>query len=123
MIQNLTKLGVHLNEERDNRDEKGFTPLLLSCITSSVTNNEKMDTVQFLREHGADIKYSAGSELSTPLFAACMHGEMNIVKYLIENKADPDNKVNNKQLHCLTLFQNLWQQEVQKFYIYTLLAI
>jgi ankyrin repeat protein len=98
----------------NTKNNKGKTPLNYACIHKGRTSmncylynekgevpmNNNLDMVKFLIKHGADI-HSRDNEGNTILHDACKANNIEVVKYLIEEKDMNMNISNNQGLTCI----------------------
>lgn len=63
-------------------NEEGYSPLILACYRGNI------DVAKFLIKEVNDI--NGNSSMGTPLMAAVVKGNKQIVQVLLENKADPN---------------------------------
>ena len=85
----------------NNKNDRGYTPFMLACYY----NNEAV--VRFLVDKVKNI--NGTSAYGSPLMAATVKGYVNIVRLLLEKKANPDitDAKNTTAIHYATLFQNI----------------
>ena len=81
-------------------DHNGYTPLYLTCykgqigvdspqagIKAHLAKQKRMETIQLLINHGAEVNYQTPKLKMTPLHWAAYSGEADIVKLLLDNGA------------------------------------
>jgi ankyrin repeat protein len=78
VAQWLLSIGVDANAQEDDHR----TPLHFAVA------NGRLELVQILLGHGADVNAAAGRDNRTPLHKASERGHVNIVQLLIQNGAD-----------------------------------
>ncbi len=78
---------------------KKKTPLYMAV------ENGRLDVVQYLVEHGANVNERLGDD-STPLHVAAQNGDMDIVKYLVEHRAS----INARDLFGYTPLMDVLKQ-------------
>ncbi len=85
----VAKLLLERGAEIDARDHEGKTPLTHACT------GPFKETVKLLVDSGADINAQEATEGFTPLMMAAGLGEVDVVKVLLEHKADPSIRDND----------------------------
>lgn len=81
-VVNFLLTEVDVKASVNERDKKGYTALHHACISGC------LDVVKILIKAGASINDVATSQGETPLTFAVRRGHVDIVRYLVENKAD-----------------------------------
>lgn len=69
-------------------DDQGKTPLLVALYGYIPDEEERLDIVRKFIEKGANVNVKDTIDKNTPLHLACDKGDNEIVKILVENKAD-----------------------------------
>jgi hypothetical protein len=69
-------------------DDQGKTPLLVALYGYIPDEEERLDIVRKFIEKGANVNVMDTIDKNTPLHLACDKGDNEIVKMLVENKAD-----------------------------------
>jgi ankyrin repeat protein len=81
-VEQMMQLYEANHDVVNSKNDFGFTPLILACYQG---NNE---VATFLIKKNADINYV--SDEGTALMAAVVKGNLELVKVLLMNKANPD---------------------------------
>jgi ankyrin repeat protein len=86
-----------------------MTPLICAVKIVDLKSIEKykMDVIQLLLEHGADINGNGGKQKRTPLIYAIMYENVAIVKYLTTCGADVNQSDAKNKLPIDYAFDNL----------------
>ena len=99
-VEAISKLYQTNNAIINEVNEEGYSPLTLACYYSNTP------VVKFLVDKVASV--NGNSKFGTPLMAAVVKGNKEIVHILLQNKADP-NRVDHKgttAAHYAVMFKN-----------------
>lgn len=75
-------------DQVDERDDRGYTPLLWSCFMGLV--GEQVPTASLLIDAGADVNANIHPNGASCLQLACQSSNMALVKLLLDRGADPN---------------------------------
>ena len=95
-VRELITENIDVNIINENHN----SPLYLTCRPSNLSEDEpeslnKIEIVNLLIEHGANVNYINDAQIS-PLMSACKYGYLEIAKILIQNNANVNHIDNNR---------------------------
>ena len=122
----IMKYLISLGADVDDLDEYACTPLHFACLKRKENNKENIEAVKILLEAGADpnkISYKKFYRIygintnkrsgtgETPLHNAAIMGNLEIVKYLLENGAKPSLFIKNNSGRTPIDYVNIYEDD------------
>lgn len=81
-LKDIQKAAIKNPESINTKNENGYTPLILACYRGNIA------VAKFLVQYSKTVNVT--SNMGTPLMAATYKLQTEIVKLLLDNKADPN---------------------------------